>query len=375
MNVSQIKALTWLTAAGLGGLLGWTIYDRLPEFRQPGDTAWAQQEKAEKILNSVSLPEEAAQDLVPQAKIQEHFLDLNWTGRVIQAPVAVVEEEKAPEKPPEVPVADLVRILWIQEERLAPQRSQFYLLYKPASGVKAGTARASSGAASPPQATAARGARGAPTALATGTGSPTDSVDAMRYYRVGDHLLPPLEFIRVEKISAADGVTFAFEGSERSPETVLMQDVDPLEGLLVRTTREGAVRPERREGVPTGDRRVAFGERTTRVGENAYRLGLQDMEDIGQNYPSIISSEISHRSYVNPKTKEPGILLSKVQQGGFVWRHGGREGDIVKSVNGHPVGSLQEAITFAKNNSEVYTTWHVVVENMGQERTVTIESP
>lgn len=380
MNVSQIKALTWLTAAVLGGLLGWTIYDRLPEFRAranpEGGHPWAAQERATRILNSVTVPEEAPLDRVPQAKIQRHFLDLNWTGKPVLAPVAVVEEERPPERPPVVPVEDLVRIVMISEDRAAPERSFFHLIYKPAAGMP--TRGATPRGPSPPAAAApagrGAGARGVPAAAPMATSDPS-GVDALRRYKSGDTLDRPLDFIRVERITAAEGVTFSFTDSDRQPETVSMKESGLLEGLLVRVSPENAMRPTGREQIPAGDRRAAFGERTARVGENMYRLGFEDMEVIGRDYPSIISSEVSHRRWVDPTTKQPGILLTRVQPGGVAAKHGLREGDVIKSINGHPVGSPQEAITFVKNNADNYSTWSVVIENMGQERVVVYESP
>jgi S1-C subfamily serine protease len=55
-------------------------------------------------------------------------------------------------------------------------------------------------------------------------------------------------------------------------------------------------------------------------------------------------------------------------------RHGAKEGDVVKSINGHPVNTTNEAITFVKTNKDKYSSWEVVIENKGKTRTVTYES-
>jgi len=47
---------------------------------------------------------------------------------------------------------------------------------------------------------------------------------------------------------------------------------------------------------------------------------------------------------------------------------------VIKSINGQPVNSVQEAISFVKVNKDKYSTWEVVVENKGKQRTVTYES-
>jgi C-terminal processing protease CtpA/Prc len=64
-----------------------------------------------------------------------------------------------------------------------------------------------------------------------------------------------------------------------------------------------------------------------------------------------------------------------VAVGSIAERHGAQEGDVIKSINGHPVTSVQEAITFAKNHANEYTVWKIVVENKGKSRTVIYESP
>lgn len=48
---------------------------------------------------------------------------------------------------------------------------------------------------------------------------------------------------------------------------------------------------------------------------------------------------------------------------------------MIKSVNGHPVTSVSEAITYVKNNSSQYTTWEVVVESKGKLKTLFYHSP
>ncbi|MDE0897356.1 MAG: PDZ domain-containing protein, partial [Planctomycetota bacterium] len=70
-----------------------------------------------------------------------------------------------------------------------------------------------------------------------------------------------------------------------------------------------------------------------------------------------------------------GIEITKVPAGSMAAKHGAKEGDIIKSVNGHPVTTTQEAIKYAQNNAEKYTTWEILVENQGVERTVYYEVP
>ena len=48
---------------------------------------------------------------------------------------------------------------------------------------------------------------------------------------------------------------------------------------------------------------------------------------------------------------------------------------MIKSINGHPVSSQQEAIAWAKKNSDKYEIWQVEVENLGRTRIEVFHSP
>ena len=83
-----------------------------------------------------------------------------------------------------------------------------------------------------------------------------------------------------------------------------------------------------------------------------------------------------HRRHRDPKTgKFDGIEIQSVVSGSAAARHGAQEGDVIRSINGHPVTSVSEAITFVKNHEGEYSTWEVIVSNRGVERTVTYYSP
>ncbi|MBA2557780.1 MAG: PDZ domain-containing protein [Chloroflexi bacterium] len=390
MNVSQIKVLAWLTALALGGLLSWILFDRLPDFRArvdpvTGNRIWRDEGRATTILNGIVPMDEAPVDLVPAKQVQQQFHDLNWTGVIVREPEPVAEVEKEPEAPAVVAMKELVRILMIREDTDGPTGSYVTLIYRPAAGVAGSSSGNRAASAATPSAPApvqpGQGRPGQspprnapiPAVISSGGGGAA-SLAALRSYSVGDHLEAPLEHVRVELISAHEGVTFAFEGDEREPETVKVNDPADSPSWIVVAEPGQEVRAARSGGIPTGDRSLAFGARTTRVGDDLFRLGLEDMDAIGNNYPAIISDEIGYQRYVDPRTKETGILLTKVKPGGMAARHGVKEGDVIKSINGHPVGSPQEAITFVKNNSDKYSIWHVVIVNLGQERTVVYES-
>jgi S1-C subfamily serine protease len=54
---------------------------------------------------------------------------------------------------------------------------------------------------------------------------------------------------------------------------------------------------------------------------------------------------------------------------------GAKSGDVIKSVNGHPVNSVQEGINYAKTHDAQYDTWEIVVENLGKTKTITYKEP
>ena len=84
---------------------------------------------------------------------------------------------------------------------------------------------------------------------------------------------------------------------------------------------------------------------------------------------------LSGRETIYRDGKRAGLRVAEVKPGSIAAQHGAQSGDVIISINGHPVSSEQEAIKFVKNNSETTTVWQVVVENLGRQRTVTYNSP
>ena len=72
--------------------------------------------------------------------------------------------------------------------------------------------------------------------------------------------------------------------------------------------------------------------------------------------------------------KRSGVELTEVREGSIASRHGAQSGDVVISINGTPVNSQQEAIAFAKNNSERYSVWEVEVLRLGRIETIIYHS-
>ena len=92
MNARQIKALAWVGALGLGGWLGWTIYEFVEERQvlQQGVSEEAQVA----VLNDVVAPPPPKDDSVPYELVRQAFDEMNWPGtppKVVEAPTKDLE--------------------------------------------------------------------------------------------------------------------------------------------------------------------------------------------------------------------------------------------------------------------------------------------
>jgi membrane-associated protease RseP (regulator of RpoE activity) len=185
----------------------------------------------------------------------------------------------------------------------------------------------------------------------------------------------PHESVVVDSITVK-GVLFAFEGDEeREAELVKVPVVD--DGLsIVEVGPDGLIMPETESSIGAVSKPTVFRpERTTLVRKDYYLIGTEDAQRFSDDYASMIA-QIDHRRHRDPVTRQyDGIEIQSVPANSIAASHGVKSGDIIKSINGHPVTSSQEAIQFAKNNSEKYKVWEIVIENKGALRTVTYESP
>ena len=340
MNVSTIKSLAWLAAAGLTAALGWTVF----EFVESKD---AQGMLFDKELAKAKLDAEFESPAIRSSTIhstviEKTFYKLNWTGK----PKPKVVESKNDTPPPKktvVAVETLVRVLFIQEDPDAPASSRVALSYKPAANIS--------------------------------------TYPLGHWLKVGDALASPHESAIVESISASEGVTFRFEvadGEEARENETLLPAAFKKGVDIAYVGADGEVqRPTRKTAISVVDRPPPYNPKlTTPIDTNHFQIGYEDAGLFGQDAAGIIAREVRHRRHRDPRTgKFDGIEIQSVTSGGIASRHGAKSGDIIKSINGNPVTSSSEAITYVKNNQETTTTWTVVIENKGRERTVTYESP
>jgi len=186
---------------------------------------------------------------------------------------------------------------------------------------------------------------------------------------IGASLPTPLEGTSVVSITL-QGVEFAHAGFPEQNEIV------PVPAPTFVLAPDGARFPAIPR-IPPGSESTLLDVKQTRlVGRNRYQVGSDDAAYLADNYPEILTSDMRYRTSRDPQTgKRRGIEIQEVRTGSVPERHGLSQGDIILSVNGEPVTSVQGAISYFKTNADRFTTWEVALENRGRRRTVTYESP
>jgi len=348
MNIGQIKVLCWgsagLLSAGLALYVGLFVKD-LERKRTPPDPNLIAKE-----LDKAEAVKAKAADLVAYDDVRRLYLPqcdkckelgvrcrhLNWTGKPPPPPDPKTNNGE-PSKPPAVAMNELVKIQYCQVDLSDRKLSRVWLKYRPKAAVQNNT-------------TAGGGF----------------------WMKEGDHLAAPHDYARIEKIDS-QAVTFAFEDG-RGDEKIYPDEFDS-KTTIVQVDQDGVIRPKL-GGVPKGDVKPWQPTRTTAYGTNRFMLGTDDMAYANENYAKILADEVRTGRHQDPRTgKYDGIEVESVTPNSFAERHGAQEGDVIKSINGQPVTSVQEAITYAKNNADKYSSWEIVVENRGKTRTVVYESP
>ncbi len=347
MNIGQLKVVCWggagVLAAGLALYVGFFVRD-LDNRRRPPDPT-----KIVHDLESVESVKAKSADLVAYEDVRRLYLPscdkcrenphcrhLNWTGKPPPPPPEPGTKGE-PTKAPVVAMSELVKIQYCQVDLSDRKLSRVWLKYRPKAAV---------------QNTAAGGGY---------------------WLKEGDRLAAPHEYARIDKIDS-QFVHFAFDDEKRDPEKISPDEFDS-HTTIVQVDQDGVIRPKL-GGIPKSDAKPWQPARTTAFGTNRYMLGIDDMAYANENYPKILSDEVRTGRHQDPRTgKYDGIEIESVTPNSFADRHGAQEGDVIKSINGHPVTSVQEAISYAKMNSNQFTTWEIVVERNGKLQTFYYQSP
>lgn len=339
MNTAQAKLFAW----GAAGLIGAAMAGYVTLFFQDIDriSEVVSKDEMKGVLGSVEVIEQKTSNKVPYDEIERTVIRLDWTGK--PDPVKTGPRIVEPPKPPPVnarPVSDLVKVLMVAHDSDTP--SGFcYLTYLPASNVNPDQQKPYAG---------------------------------LKY--VDDWLDAPLDHIRVHAVEPG-GVTFAFKDETREMETLEPEKYVPESEHYVRIPNGGqAIRRAQSPSIPKRGGNLGPPKKTYSTRPNQFRIGTDDAEYISQNYSEILSREVRTRKHQDPVTgKHDGIEVRSVAEGSIANSHGVQPGDVIKSINGHPVSSVPQALQFVKSNQDQYSTWEIIVENKGQQRTVTYIEP
>ena len=336
MNISGVTNLIWLGSILAGGYLGYFLYD----FKQNEGELMKYVDNEvylEALQNNIVVPEIEELREYDFDVVKSVFHEMNWTGEPPKKPVVVEKPTEKPKPVQKKPVKDILTVMYMRAATFDPASSQAHVLYKD------------------PQ---------------------INTVDGKtETLLIGDHLPKPHESIVIQDITAK-GVLFAFEGDEeREPELLRVPVVD--DGLtIVEVGPDGEIKPPTLGGIGVVKEAPAYRpENTVLVRKDYYLIGTNDAAKFNVDYASIIA-QVDHARHRDPVTRQyDGIEIKSVPSNSIAAAHGVKSGDVIKSINGHPVTSPQEAIQYAKNNSDKYTTWEIVIENKGVLRTVTYETP
>ena len=331
MNATSLKALCTISSAVLSAGLAFVLWDYFQNQvhkPSPFDEAFAAQVLKEEPGRS----SEVKRSVDYKTKVKPGWIQLDWTGAPPPPePVAEVVEKEEP-KIVYTPVSDLLAIVYIRFDTDDAAGSLALVRYLKAA-----------------------------------------KKDAEGTLKIGDKLPSPNQNIEVSAIYPT-GIEFKFLNSEREAE--LLSETRLTDGDLIHVVDAGGeIAVTKRPVIARGQTQTFRPEATTLIATDRYRLGTEDMRYLGENYTDVLTRDMSTRTHYDANGRRAGIELTRVRRGSIAARHGAMEGDIVISINGEPVNSPQEAINFAKNNKDRYTTWDVVVENLGHQRTMTFETP
>jgi hypothetical protein len=339
MNAAQTKLLVWgvvvALAAGTLSYLGLTFMNR--DLLDQRVTT----ERMQQVLSNVPEVEQRQENMISGKLVDRGLKLMDWSGKPPpEVPVAATgPEDNRP--PPKESVASLLKISAIRYHGDAPANSEVVIKYTSAAQVPPGKANGS------------------------------------YLKRVGDMLDGRLNQIKIAMIYPT-AVEFTFDNEPgREHEFVEKEPFDLAGHFAILQPGQEPQRLQRdiERYVTVGDKLPPPGQ-TQRITPTKFRLGTEDAAFIDQNYPEILTQEVSIENHRDPRTKQfDGIQVKGVKPDSIAARHGIQDGDVIKSINGHAVTSKEDAINFVKRNKDQYTEWVVEIWNKGQTRTVTYYPP
>lgn len=337
MNIQRWKGIVWLGSLAVGGCLVFYVFDFLKNKQQLSEEV--SDEELASVLDAVKKPPVEKADVVDYSSIQRVFHDLDWTGKPPPTPTPTVGPQ-GPIVAPKVAVASLLKVLAIKVDTSQPDKSLAYVKFiDPKLAVH------------------------------------TDKEDPI--LKAAERLFAPYQDVRVEAITA-EGVVFAFDDATREKETVPTLSALRSDLGIVMVGPQGAILPQptKRIGEPPADFEPWRPDQLTQLRKNEWQIGTGTLAELDRDYSRILSRDISYSPYKNPRTgATEGLKINKVMPDSIPAKAGLTEGEILKSINGHKVTSVNDAIAFVKANANGTDTWTAVFEKQGREFTRTYRSP
>jgi len=341
MNTAAAKTLVWTVALALGGGLvahvAWFLAHRA-EFQTP-----VSREFMEKTLGETREIPQRVQDVIDFAMVKRGVgREFDWSGKPPPPPPPKVEVEATSTEKVRDPLTKYLTVRGLKVDADDPNSSDAFIKYTSEARVSL----------------------------------PSTVVDGTVLKKVGDKLDGDiLGQVKVVAILPY-GVQFSFiNDPQRGEELVAPSEYD-LNGIF-RVLADG-------DTIEIPDPSVAIKVRydntplaqTMPISPDKFRIGVDDAREFEQRYDEILNQDIGYRRHRDPVTRQPdGIEITSVKPGSIAARHGVRDGDVIKSINGHAVSSEQEAIKYVKDHQNEFDKWEVEVWNRGQTRTVTYYAP
>ena len=337
MNTAQIKLLVWSCVGVLAA--GTTAYLAL-SLRDVKNIPTVTKEQMTKVLSKVPEVETRQENVISGALVDRGLKLMDWTGKPPPERPEIVETGPEVVAPTRESVSSLLKIRGIRYHGDAPADSEVIFKY-----------------------------------LSTAQVTEPGNSDGTFLKRPGDVLDGRLNQIKIEAIYPG-GVEFAFLNEPGREHEYVEKAPYDLSGhfVVVADGQQPVSRPgnfditKRPELPPPG--------RTQPISPTKFRIGTDDALELNDRYPEILTSEVSIDRHRDPVTKAyDGIAVKGVKSDSIAARHGVQDGDVIKSINGTPVTSKEEAINFVKRNKDKYTEWVVEIWNKGQTRTITYYPP
>ena len=331
IEVGILRTLSHVTSFALLGGIGFGLYD----FHVRGQhESHFNRARAEAILIGVQEPEPpVGRSLDYKNDILPAIVEFDWTGRVEAASGTTIHCGGPTPEPPIQHIEEILSVVFIMASSDAP--SDCCCLVRLNDEASA------------------------------------DVADLWLF--IGDSLPVPHNGVSLQSVSP-DSVTFSFADPDRQAESLALRStlgtsqIGSIEGT--RIARETASHVARGHGLHSKTTPL-----TTELRNGQYYVGTEDAENLSENYVELLARDLDSETHYDRDGRRKGLKITRLAKGSLGATHGLQEGDIIKSINGHPVNSKQEAIAFAKENGDRYSIWQVEIENLGRTRLEIYHSP